>query len=493
MVNIYYDARRESNAMKKLCLRFSFLLLVSLFWPVWTAPATPDKATAIEWVEEHAADLGELNHDIWSFAEIGLEETRSAAALQDVLRANGFTIESGVANMPTAFVASYGSGRPIIGILAEYDALPGLSQQAATERVARDEVKAGHGCGHSVFATASTGAAIAAKQFLAEGGSGTIRLYGTPAEETGIGKTFMLRDGLFDDVDVIFSWHANDKTQVSFAYTKALTSMKFRFHGLPAHSSTSPHQGRSALDAVELMNIGANYLREHVKPDTRIHYVITHGGDQPNVVPPEAEVWYYLRANKHYDVEDYFERLKKIAEGAALMTGTSWELQVDSDNHEVLPNRPLSELIYKNLEHIGPPKFTDEEKAFARAVQESGGMEHEVALSETLEPLTDEPGQGLASTDVGDVSWRVPVGRLTVATYAYGSPGHSWQIVACTGTSIGEKGLLVAAKAMAASAVDVFLDPSIAEAAREDFDRRRQAYPFVSLLPPDREAPKTIR
>ena len=477
--------------MQRLVIWFSFLLLAN---PLWTAAAPPDKAVAIDWLEEHAAVLGELNHDIWSFAEIGLQETRSAAALQDVLRANGFTIESGVADMPTAFVASYGSGRPIIGILAEYDALPGLSQQAATERVARDEVKAGHGCGHSLFATASTGAAIAAKTFLAEGGgSGTIRLYGTPAEETNIGKTFMLREGLFDDLDVIFSWHANDKTQVSFAYTKALTSMKFRFHGLPAHSSVSPHQGRSALDAVELMNIGANYLREHVKEDTRIHYVITYGGGQPNVVPPEAEVWYYLRANKHYDVEDYFERLEKIAEGAALMTGTTWELEVITDNHEVLPNRPLSELIYKNLERIGPPEFTDEEKTFARAVQESGGMEHAVALSETLEPLTDEPGQGLASTDVGDVSWRVPVGRLTVATYAFGSPGHSWQIVACTGTSIGEKGLLVAAKAMAASAVDVYLDPTIAEAAREDFERRRQAYPFVSLLPPDREVPKTIR
>ena len=476
--------------MQRLVFWFSFFLLTN---PLWASTAPPDKAVAIDWLEEHATVLGELNHDIWSYAEIGLEETRSASVLQDVLRANGFTIESGVADMPTAFIASYGSGRPIIGILAEYDALPGLSQQAATERIAREDKNAGHGCGHSVFATASTGAAIAAKAFLTEGGSGTIRLYGTPAEETGIGKTFMLREGLFDDVDVIFSWHANDKTRVSFAYTKALTSMKFRFYGLPAHSSVSPHQGRSALDAVELMNVGANYLREHVKEDTRIHYVITYGGGQPNIVPPEAEVWYYLRANRHYDVEVYFERLKKIAEGAALMTGTSWALEIITDNHEVLPNRPLSELIYKNLERIGPPRFTDEEKAFARAVQESGGIDHAVALSETLEPLADEPGQGLASTDVGDVSWRVPVGRLTVATYAYGSPGHSWQIVACTGTSIGEKGLLVAAKAMAASAVDVYLDPAIVEAAREDLERRRQAYPFVSLLPPDREVPKTIR
>ena len=476
--------------MRHVIFAVSILLLL---YALSSAAPPPDKAVAIDWLDAHAALLGELNHDIWSYAEIGLEETRSAAALQEVLRANGFTIDAGVSDMPTAFVASFGSGRPIIGILAEYDALPGLSQQAVPERVARENVDAGHGCGHSVFATASTAAAIAAKTFLAEGGSGTIRLYGTPAEETNIGKTFMLRDGLFDDVDVIFSWHANDRTQVSFAYTKALTSMKFRFRGLPAHSSVSPHQGRSALDAVELMNIAANYLREHVKEDTRIHYVITHGGGQPNVVPPDAEVWYYLRADRHYDVEAYFERLKNIAEGAALMTETNWELEVVTDNHEVLPNRPLSELIYENLKQIGPPRFTEEEKAFARAVQRSAGMEHEIALSETLEALTDEPGQGLASTDVGDVSWRVPVGRLTVATYAYGSPGHSWQIVACTGTSIGEKGLLVAAKAMAASAVDIYLDPTIADVAREDFEKRRQAYPFVSLLPPDREVPKAIR
>ncbi len=455
--------------------------------------AAPEKRDAIDWLDEHVALLNKLNYDIWSFAEIGLEETRSAAALSEVLRANGFSIESGVADMPTAFVASYGSGHPIIGILAEYDALPGLSQRAATERLPREGVSAGHGCGHSVFATASTGATIAAKAFLAEGGSGTIRLYGTSAEETGIGKTFMLRAGLFDDVDVIFSWHASDSTEVSYAYTKALTSMKFRFRGLPAHSSVSPHQGRSALDAVELMNIGANFMREHVKDDARIHYVITDGGGQPNVVPPTAEVWYYLRADRHYDVEAYFERLKKIAEGAALMTETSWKLEVVTDNHEVLPNRPLSELIYKNLQEIGPPEFDEEEKAFAHAVQRSAGMEHDRVLSETLEPLTDEPGQGLASTDIGDVSWQVPVGRLTVATYAYGSPGHSWQIAACTGTSIGEKGMLVAAKAMAASAIDIYTDPGIIDAAREDFEARTTAYPFISLLPADREVPTSIR
>ena len=395
--------------------------------------------------------------------------------------------------MPTAFVASYGSGEPIIGILAEYDALPGLSQDTSPERKARPGVDAGHGCGHSVFATASTGAAIAAKEFLAEGHTGTIRLYGTPAEETNIGKTYMLREGFFDDADIILSWHASDRTETSFAFSKALTSVKFTFSGLPAHASTSPHDGRSALDGVELMNIGANYLREHIKEDARIHYVITNGGGQPNVVPPIAEVWYYVRANKHYDLEEYFERLKQIADGAALMTQTTVEMRVETDNHEVLPNAPLSRLIYENLELVGPPRFTEEEKAFARRMQEAVGDEYPIALSETIEPMTEEPGQSLASTDVGDVSWRVPVGRLTAATYTYGAPGHSWQIVACTGTSIGEKGMLVAAKALAASAVDIYLDPAIVAEAKADFEERKKDYPFVSLLPPDRKAPKAIR
>jgi aminobenzoyl-glutamate utilization protein B len=241
------------------------------------------------------------------------------------------------------------------------------------------------------------------------------------------------------------------------------------------------------------MNIGANYLREHVKEDTRIHYVVTNGGGQPNVVPPLAEVWYYLRANKHLDVEAYFQRLEDIARGAALMTGTTMTLEVQQDSHEVLPNRPLSELIQRNLELVGSPRFSEEEKAFARKIQEALTPRPAEALSETIVPLPAEPGQTLASTDVGDVSWKVPVGQLTAATQAVGSPGHSWQIVACTGSSIGEKGMLVAAKALAASAVEVYLQPEIVRAARADFEKRKEGYPFMSLLPEGRKAPRSIR
>ena len=286
-----------------------------------------------------------------------------------MLRANGFTVEEGVAGMPTAFVASYGSGHPVIGILAEFDALPGLSQDAVARSArARRTSTAGHGCGHSVFGTASTAAAIAVKQALASGSlKGTIRLYGTPAEETGIGKTYMLREGAFKDVDALSPGTPATRTESAYAYSKANVSVKFRFSGLPAHASASPHHGRSALDAVELMNIGVNYMREHVKEDARIHYVITNGGGQPNVVPPEAEVWYYIRANKHTDVEEYFVWITEIARGAAMMTRTTLKtVQVDTDMHEVLPNRTLSEVIHRNLELVGPPRFNDEEKAFAR-------------------------------------------------------------------------------------------------------------------------------
>lgn len=462
----------------------------------WTiAPdMSEEKKVAVKWIDENAATLKKVNQNIWSHAEIGLQEFKSSQELQSLLRANGFTIEAGVADMPTAFVASFGSGKPVVGILAEFDALPGLSQQAVPDRKPREGIDAGHGCGHSVFGTASTGAAVAVKQLLAARKlPGTIRLYGTPAEETGIGKTFMLRAGLFDDCDAILSWHAGDRTASSFSYTKALASVKFTFRGLPAHASTSPHDGRSALDGVELMDIGANYLREHVKEDARIHYVITNGGGQPNVVPPLAEVWYYLRANKHLDVEQYFKRLEEIARGAALMSGTTMTLEVQQDSHEVLPNRPLSELIQRNLELVGPPRFTEEEKAFARKLQEGMKPQPELAVSETIEPLPAEPRQTLASTDVGDVSWKIPVGQLTAATQNVGAPGHSWQIVACTGTSIGEKGMLVAAKALAASAVEIYLRPEIVSAARADFEKRKAGYPFMSLLPEGRKAPKSIR
>jgi aminobenzoyl-glutamate utilization protein B len=459
------------------------------------AEADRAKSAALSWVDANADTLRRVNQNIWSFAETGLEEVRSSQELLSLLKAEGFTVEEGVAGMPTAFVATYGSGRPVIGILAEYDALPGLSQDKVPERREREGVRAGHGCGHSIFGTASTGAAIAVKAAIASGAiGGTIKLYGTPAEETGIGKTYMLREGYFKDDDVILSWHASPVTSSGYSYSKANVSVKFRFSGLPAHASTSPHQGRSALDAVELMSVGVNYMREHVKEDTRIHYVVTSGGGQPNVVPPLAEVWYYLRANKHRDVEDYFEWLNEIARAAAAMSRTELaSVQVDADMHEVLPNRTLSEILQRNLELVGAPRFTGEEKEFAARTQADLPRKPEKALSEEVEPLPDEPEQGMASTDVGDISWFVPVGQLSVASYTYGAPGHSWQIVACTGTTIGEKAMLVAAKSLAGAAVDLYASPELVHEAKTDFDEIRKPLQFVTLIPEGQKAPKTIR
>ena len=469
------------------------LLLLSLNNP--EAQSDP-KAGAISWLDSNAATLNRVNHNIWGWAETGLEETRSSKELQDLLRANGFAVEAGVAGMPTAFVASYGTGRPVIGILAEYDALPGLSQDASAERKARPEVMAGHGCGHSVFGTASTGAAIAIKQALAAGTiKGTVKLFGTPAEETGIGKTYMLREGTFKDVDTILSWHAGDRTAAGWDYSKAMVSVKFRFEGLPSHASVSPHMGKSALDAVELMSVGVNFMREHVKEDTRIHYVITNGGGQPNVVPPSAEVWYYLRANKHTDVEDYYVWLTEIARAAAAMSRTKLvEARVEADMHEVLPNRTLVELIHKNLELIGAPKFDDREKAFARATQKDLKPLPTLALAERIEPLpSGDPEQGTHSTDVGDLTWFFPVGQLTAATHSYGAPGHSWQIAACTGMSIGEKGMLVAAKALAATAIDLYRTPATLEKARADQKQTLSGLKYVTLIPEGQKAPAKIR
>jgi aminobenzoyl-glutamate utilization protein B len=473
------------------------LIMMLGAFPLAAAAQSDSKHTALAWLDEHADTLNRLNQNIWTWAEIGLEEVRSSNALQEVLRANGFRVEAGVAGMPTAFVGSYGSGSPVIGLLAEYDALPGLSQAASPERTPRAGVSAGHGCGHSVFGTASTGAAIAIKQALASGAlTGTVKLFGTPAEETGIGKTYMLREGIFKGVDVMLSWHAGDRTAASWDYSKAMVSVKFRFEGLAAHASVSPYAGRSALDAVELMSVGVNYMREHVKEDTRIHYVITNGGGQPNVVPPSAEVWYYLRANKHTDVEEYFVWLKEIAQAAAVMSRTTLvETRVEADMHEVLPVRTLVEVIQKNLELVGPPTFDEREKAFARATQKAmGGTLPELALSERVEPLeAGAPSQGTHSTDVGDLTWFFPVGQLTAATYTYGAPGHSWQIVACTGTSIGEKGMLVAAKALAASAIDLYQSPALVQQAKADHKQALKGLAYTTLIPEGQKAPLKIR
>jgi aminobenzoyl-glutamate utilization protein B len=323
--------------------------------------------------------------------------------------------------------------------------------------------------------------------------NGTIRLYGTPAEETLIGKVYMARAGLFDDCDVVLHWHPSDKTDAGFETSKAMVSVKFAFSGLAAHASSFPHQGKSALDAVELMNVGANFWREHLPEDARVHYVITQGGGQPNVVPPRAEVWYYLRADAHRDVVRMFERLMDIAKGASLMAATTMEWKIDSETHEVLPNLPLAQLIQENLNLVGPPQFTEEDKGFAKRTQAELGKSFEFALSEKIDPLPTVPEKRKGSTDVGEVSWRVPTGGLRVASWTFGAASHSWHVVACTGMSIGEKGMLVAARTLAFSALDLLTDPSRIQKAQDDFKKRKAGADFTSLLPKDQKPPSKIR
>ena len=451
--------------------------------------------TAIEHVERRSDELTSVNKAIWNFAEVGLQEHQSAALLVEKLKSHGFEVETAVSGMPTAFVASYGSGKPIIGILAEYDALPDMSQKVAPYREPLLEGAAGHACGHSGLGTGALGAALAVKRSMREHNlSGTIRLYGTPAEETLIGKVYMFLDGQFDDLDVCLHWHPSTRNAAQGGSSKAMVSVKFTFKGIPAHGSGSPHQGRSALDAVELMNVGVNYMREHIKEDARIHYVVTNGGGQPNVVPPEATVWYFIRADVHQDVEQNFEWIQQIAKGAALMTQTKMSLQIDTDCHEVIPNTPLTELIDLNMRAIGPPKFSVKEHLFAEKMQQPLAEQFNQTFRTTLNENVDKPGGSTkGSTDVGDISWKIPTGGLRTACLPEGSPGHSWQNVASIGSTIGEKGTIYAAKSLAATAVQLFENPELIAAAKADHDKRMKNRKYTTLIPKGQKVPKSIR
>jgi aminobenzoyl-glutamate utilization protein B len=442
--------------------------------------------------------LVSVNQDIWNFAELGLQEHRSAARLRGVLLNAGFKVKEGVSGMPTAFVAEYGSGAPIIGILAEYDALPELSQQVTGVRTPFAGRETGHGCGHCALGTGAVGAALAVQRVYDKYGlHGTLRVYGTPAEETVIGKVYMTLDGQFNDLDACLHWHPGDKNKVTYSSTKALISAKFTFTGLPAHASASPDKGRSALDGVELMNVGANYMREHIKETSRIHYVITNGGGQPNVVPATAQVWYYVRANVHQDVESHFDWLTDIALGAAKMSRTKMQIQIDTDCHEIIPNLPLSKLILKNLKKVGPPQFDKADFDLAgqlqTALRSDFGLKNPKSLNDTIEELPAAPDHNAGSTDVGDISWHVPTSGLSAVCFAADSPGHSWQNVAAIGSPIGHKGMMVAAKVLALSAVDLLQDPQVLQEAKTDFRERMKDRSYTTKIPKDQKAPKVIR
>ena len=458
----------------------------------------PAQLTALKHVEKNSQLIRDVNRSIWNYAEVGLQETKSSALLVSKLREAEFDVQTGVADIPTAFIASYGKGRPIIGILAEYDALPGMSQKVEPYRAVAKEGMPGHACGHSGLGAGALGAALAVKEAIKRHKlKGTIRLYGTPAEETVIGKVYMLLGGQFKDLDVCLHWHPSSKNESWAGSSKALVSAKFTFHGTAAHASGSPQSGRSALDAVELMNVGVNYMREHVKEDARFHYVVTNGGGAPNVVPPLATVWYFVRADNHKDVEAYFKWINDIAKGAALMTRTQFDVHIDTDCHEIIPNTPLAELMLKNLEAVGAPKFTEEEQAFARRLQqpliEQFGTKFPLAIDEQIHPLSQSIKSGKGSTDVGDISWYIPTGGIRTACLVAKSPGHSWQNVACIGSTMGEKGVQYAAKVLSVSALELFENPEAIVAAKADWKSRMKERTYTTLIPKGQKAPVTIR
>ncbi len=415
----------------------------------------------------------EASQKIWHLAEVGYQEIKSSLVLQDLLRNEGFRIEAGVAEIPTAFVATYGSGKPVIGIMGEYDALPGISQKTLSYKEPLVEGGAGHACGHHLFGVASAAAAIAAKKWLAEnGGSGTIKFYGTPAEEGGSGKVYMARAGLFDDCDAVLHWHPGDGNGASPSTTLANKTGKFRFYGVSAHASGAPERGRSALDAVEAMNFMVNMMREHTTEDTRIHYVITSGGKAPNVVPDFAEVYYYVRHPDPQEVKSLWQRLVNAANGAALGTDTKVEIEVTGGVYNVLPNETLQAIVHKNLSEIGGFSYTAEETDFAEKISTTLGKSAKpLATTQEVQPYQYYIVK--ASTDVGDVSWTVPTAGMRAATWVPGTAAHSWQAVAAGGMSIGQKGMLVAAKTLALTIAELLENPAILKKVREEFDKSR--------------------
>ncbi|HKJ01833.1 MAG TPA: amidohydrolase [Longimicrobiales bacterium] len=454
--------------------------------------AQMSKADVASYLEAREARFTDIAMQIWDLAEVGYMENESSALLAGELEAHGFTVTRGVAGIPTAFVAEYGSGTPVIGILGEFDALPGINQDRVPTRQPIEGKQAGHACGHHLFGTASAAAAMGVAEWLKQTGQvGTIRFYGTPAEEGGSGKVYMVRAGLFDDVDVVLSWHAGDRNDASPGSNLAVKSAKFRFTGISSHAAASPERGRSALDGVEAMDYMANMMREHVPQETRIHYVITSGGSAPNVVPDFAEVYYYVRHPDPEVVRSIFDRLVKAAEGAAAGTGTTVDFEVMGGSYSRLPVASLQEVVFENLETVGGVAYSAEEQRFATVLKTSLPPQPALSTARDVQPFEWE--RTYASSDAGDVSWTVPTSTLSTATWVPGTGAHSWQAIAAGGTSIGAKGMMVAVKTLAMSAVDLFSDGAKLAAVRAEFMERRGAdFQYRPLLG-DRDPPLDYR
>ena len=472
--------------MKHLFLVSSLLLLAVAITAQKKGALSKDDVLKTQAAADIQANYDEYKNtalQIWDYAEMGYKEVKSSSLLQKTLQDNGFTVEAGVAGMPTAFVATYGSGKPVIAILAEYDALPGLSQNATPEKTSAGK-NAGHGCGHHLFGVASVAAGVEIKKLLeAKKLTGTIKVYGCPAEEGGSGKVYLVRAGLFNDVDVAIHWHPGDNNAVTMLSALANVSAKFRFHGVSSHASGAPELGRSALDAVEAMDNMVNMMREHIPQETRIHYVITNGGKAPNVVPDFSEVYYYVRHPKRDQAQSIFKRVVNAANGAALGTDTKVDYEIIGGTHDLLINRTLAIAMQKNLEKTGGVSYTAAEMEFAKRLQLSfTDTLQALTAAATIKPLKLEAISGGGSTDVGDVSYMVPTVGLEAATWVPGTPAHSWQAVACGGTEIGTKGMMVAAKTMALTAIDLYLHPELIQQATTEFKQVKGTYQYKALL-----------
>ena len=466
--------------MKKiLCTLVACLPLLG-----WGQKVSPLKKAVIQSVEQHKESLIKLSDSVWALAETAFEEQGSAKILADYAEAQGMNVTRGVAGIPTAFTATYGSGQPVISILGEYDALPGISQKASPEKEALNPGAAGHGCGHNLFGVASLGASSAIKDLIASGQlKGTIRFYGTPAEEKYFGKLWMIRAGLMNDVDIMMDWHPADETKTEVQKGLALVDFLVEFNGQTAHASGDPWNGRSASDALELYTNGINYYREHIKPTVRIHYHIQDGGKVVNVVPDYSRLWVRVRDTSRDGLLPVWKQVEKMASGAAIMANVDHKVTLVSGVHEILVNRTGSAVMQKNIEALGAISYTEEEQAFAKKIQEANGKPLVGVISE-IKPMeeTQEHSMG-GSTDVGDVSWVVPTIRMGATVAPTGTPWHSWAVVASVGMSIGHKGMGYASKALAMTMVDLYQNEVLRNEIKTEFKQKKGDYVYQGIVP----------
>jgi aminobenzoyl-glutamate utilization protein B len=465
------------------------------------------KETALSWIDDNEKQIIKISDKAWEYAEVGLLEYKTSKLLADEVERHGFKVERGVAGMPTAFVATWGSGRPVIGVMGELDALAGVSQKAVPYKEPVVEGGPGHGCGHNIHGTSGMAGAIAIKREMEENDiPGTVRFYGCPAEETLVGKVWLVREGFFDGVDACLSHHPSSANTAGLGSSNAMNSVKFHFHGRTAHAAGDPENGISALDAVELMSNGVNFMREHIIEKARVHYVTEVGGGQPNVVPAYARTWFYVRAPEREQVEYIYNWVLQIADGADKMARTTHEVEFLTGCYNMLPNRGLSELVVRNMREIGAPVHTEEEIEYAKQMNESISPQSKKeglrkserpGWEKMLDELFDErvlddwrEGKvGAGSTDVSDVSWVTPTMEFGTACCMLGTPGHSWQFAAQSGMSIGHKGLMFASKVIAASGLELMTNPKLLSGVREEWGERLAGRSYKPPIPMDLKPP----